>query len=82
MTGDRVKCLKCNGVGAPWNNSASVPCDLCGGTGVVVKLIASEEEVATLIDSLDAALVDPVNPARRGIRDFEALRVDLQQVTA
>jgi DnaJ-class molecular chaperone len=26
-------CGKCKGVGAPWNNSASVPCDDCGGTG-------------------------------------------------
>lgn len=26
-------CEKCNGVGAPWNNSASVPCDSCLGTG-------------------------------------------------
>jgi hypothetical protein len=82
MIGDRVKCQKCNGVGAPWNNSASVPCDLCGGTGIVVKLIAREEEIAALVDSLDAALRDPVNPTRRDVRDFEALRVDLQQVAA
>jgi len=27
------KCPKCNGVGAPWNNSSSVPCDQCGGSG-------------------------------------------------
>src|ERR1035441_368638 len=26
-------CGKCKGVGAPWNNSASVPCEDCGGTG-------------------------------------------------
>ena len=30
-----VKCKKCNGVGAPWNNSASPPCDECKGTGKV-----------------------------------------------
>lgn len=26
-------CAACNGVGAPWNNSASVPCPECGGSG-------------------------------------------------
>jgi len=26
-------CAKCKGVGAPWNNSASVPCPDCNGTG-------------------------------------------------
>ena len=26
-------CVACNGVGAPWNNSASVPCPECGGSG-------------------------------------------------
>lgn len=26
-------CEECNGVGAPWNNSASVPCGSCLGTG-------------------------------------------------
>lgn len=30
-----VKCPDCNGVGAPWNNSASVPCKRCGGTGKI-----------------------------------------------
>jgi hypothetical protein len=27
-------CPKCKGIGAPWNNSASVPCDDCGGSGL------------------------------------------------
>lgn len=26
-------CEACKGIGAPWNNSASVPCSACGGTG-------------------------------------------------
>lgn len=26
-------CSKCKGVGAPWNNSSSVPCDACDGDG-------------------------------------------------
>lgn len=26
-------CGKCNGVGAPWNNSSSIPCVDCGGSG-------------------------------------------------
>ena len=30
-----VLCPKCKGIGAPWNNSASIPCDECGGTGKV-----------------------------------------------
>jgi hypothetical protein len=28
-----LKCAVCKGVGAPWNNSASVPCTVCGGLG-------------------------------------------------
>ncbi len=28
------KCSQCNGVGAPWNNSASVPCTACDGDGL------------------------------------------------
>ena len=28
-------CPKCKGIGAPWNNSASVPCTECEGTGRV-----------------------------------------------
>lgn len=27
-------CHKCKGIGAKWNNSSSVPCDACGGTGL------------------------------------------------
>jgi hypothetical protein len=29
------RCPECKGVGAPWNNSASVPCARCNGTGWV-----------------------------------------------
>jgi hypothetical protein len=33
----RVPCAKCHGIGASCNNSAAVPCDVCGGSGKVSK---------------------------------------------
>lgn len=33
MAANLITCPDCKGVGAPWNNSASVPCKRCKGTG-------------------------------------------------
>lgn len=34
-----VPCVECKGVGAPWNNSSSVPCPRCNGNGTVPQTI-------------------------------------------
>lgn len=48
--------------------------------GLFVVLIASDEELETLIDALNVAIdEDPVNAVKRDMNDYTNLRVDLRQ---
>jgi hypothetical protein len=47
--------------------------------GTIVVLIATEAEVAVLIEALDIALLDPTDPSHRDTNEYGNLRVDLLQ---
>lgn len=48
--------------------------------GNPIQLLVSENEVEVLIDAVNAALVDPVNPYKRDMREFEKIYSELVEI--